>query len=166
MTWTPRLNPSAKRKYLGIVEALAADIRSGILRSGDRLPPQREIAANLSIDLTTVTRAFNEARKRGLIDATVGKGTFVKPDQPANPPELYDGPTPATDLSMNAPPQPVEADLGRRILSAIADTLALTLDPYPRSAGAEAALKEAGVLTESEASPFAVLAKLKKADEA
>lgn len=124
MTWTPRLNPSAKRKYLGIVEALAADIRSGILRSGDRLPPQREIAANLSIDLTTVTRAFNEARKRGLIDATVGKGTFVKPDQPANPPELYDGPTPATDLSMNAPPQPVEADLGRRILSAIADTLA------------------------------------------
>lgn len=52
-------------------------------------------------------------------------------------------------------------DLG----SAIADTLALSLDPYPRSAGAEAALKEAGVLTETEASPFAVLAKLKRNDE-
>ena len=49
-------------------------------------------------------------------------------------------------------------DLG----SAIADTLALSLDPYPRSAGAEAALKEAGVLTEAEAGPFAELAKLKK----
>jgi uncharacterized metal-binding protein YceD (DUF177 family) len=48
-------------------------------------------------------------------------------------------------------------DLG----GAIADTLALTLDPYPRSAGADAALKEAGVLTETEASPFAALAKLK-----
>ena len=48
-------------------------------------------------------------------------------------------------------------DLG----SAIADTLALSLDPYPRSAGADAALKEAGVLTEEEASPFAALAALK-----
>lgn len=49
-------------------------------------------------------------------------------------------------------------DLG----SAIADTLALCLDPYPRSAGAEAALREAGVLTEAEAGPFAELARLKK----
>jgi len=48
-------------------------------------------------------------------------------------------------------------DLG----SAVADSLALSLDPYPRSAGADAALKEAGVLTEEQASPFAVLAGLK-----
>lgn len=52
-------------------------------------------------------------------------------------------------------------DLG----TAIADTLALSLDPYPRSAGADAALKEAGVLTEEQASPFAALAKLKKGPE-
>jgi uncharacterized metal-binding protein YceD (DUF177 family) len=51
-------------------------------------------------------------------------------------------------------------DLG----AAIADTLALSLDPYPRSASADAALKEAGIMTEAEASPFAVLAKLKKGD--
>jgi uncharacterized metal-binding protein YceD (DUF177 family) len=49
-------------------------------------------------------------------------------------------------------------DLG----AAIADTLALCLDPYPRSAGAEAALKEAGVVDESAAGPFAALAQLKK----
>lgn len=48
-------------------------------------------------------------------------------------------------------------DLG----SAIADTLALSIDPYPRSASADAALKEAGVLTEEQASPFAALAALK-----
>ena len=54
-------------------------------------------------------------------------------------------------------------DLG----SAIADTLALSIDPYPRSASAEAALKEAGVLTEEQVSPFAALAVLKKGgDEA
>jgi hypothetical protein len=51
-------------------------------------------------------------------------------------------------------------DLG----GAIADTLALSIDPYPRSAGAESALKEAGVLGEAEAGPFAALAKLKRGD--
>jgi len=48
-------------------------------------------------------------------------------------------------------------DLG----TAIADTLALALDPYPRSAGAQAALKEAGVINEEQAGPFAALAALK-----
>jgi len=51
-------------------------------------------------------------------------------------------------------------DLG----AAIADTLALSLDPYPRSAGADATLKEAGVMTEEQASPFAALARLKGGD--
>lgn len=54
-----------------------------------------------------------------------------------------------------------EIDLG----SAIADTLALGIDPYPRSASADAALKEAGVLTEEQASPFAALAALKKGSD-
>ena len=49
-------------------------------------------------------------------------------------------------------------DLG----SALADTLALSLDPYPRSAGAESALKDAGVLSEEEAGPFGALAQLKR----
>jgi uncharacterized metal-binding protein YceD (DUF177 family) len=52
-------------------------------------------------------------------------------------------------------------DLG----TAIADTLALSVDSYPRSAGADAALREAGIMTEAEASPFAVLAKLRKNGE-
>ena len=50
-----------------------------------------------------------------------------------------------------------EIDLG----TALADELALALDPYPRSAGAEDALRDAGVLTEEQAGPFAALAALK-----
>ena len=52
-------------------------------------------------------------------------------------------------------------DLG----GALADTLALSLDPYPRSAAADAALREAGVMSEEQASPFAVLAGLKKSGD-
>jgi DNA-binding transcriptional regulator YhcF (GntR family) len=29
------------------------------------------------VDLTTVTRAFNEARRRGLVEAQAGRGTFI-----------------------------------------------------------------------------------------
>ena len=53
-------------------------------------------------------------------------------------------------------------DLGE----AVAETLALALNPYPRSPAAEAALREAGVKSEEEAkaesSPFAALKALKK----
>ncbi|MBA3669701.1 MAG: DUF177 domain-containing protein [Sphingomonas sp.] len=48
-------------------------------------------------------------------------------------------------------------DLGQ----AAVETLELSIDPFPRSAGADAALKEAGIMTEAEASPFAALAALK-----
>jgi uncharacterized metal-binding protein YceD (DUF177 family) len=48
-------------------------------------------------------------------------------------------------------------DLGE----AVAQTLSLALDPFPRGPGAEAALKAAGVLSEAEAGPFAALAGLK-----
>ena len=44
---------------------------------------------------------------------------------------------------------------------AVAQTLALHLDPYPRAPGAETALKEAGVKDESEAGPFGALAGLR-----
>ena len=49
--------------------------------------------------------------------------------------------------------------------TAVADTLALSLDPYPRSAAAESALREAGVMSEEQASPFAVLAQLKRSSD-
>lgn len=48
-------------------------------------------------------------------------------------------------------------DLGE----ALAETMALSLDPFPRSPNADAALKEAGVLSEAEAAPFGALAGLR-----
>ncbi|MGC4250052.1 MAG: DUF177 domain-containing protein [Sphingobium sp.] len=44
---------------------------------------------------------------------------------------------------------------------AVAETVALAMTPYPRSPEADATLREAGVLTEEQASPFAALLSLK-----
>lgn len=47
---------------------------------------------------------------------------------------------------------------------AVAETMALAMTPYPRAPDADAALKEAGVLSEEQASPFAALLALKGKD--
>ncbi len=91
--WLSPLEEGPRPIYLKIADALAAARSSGRLQPGDRLPPQRELARFLGVDLTTVTRAFTEARRRNLIDATAGRGTFVTPGEPEEP---------ILDLGMNA----------------------------------------------------------------
>lgn len=90
--------------YLAIADAVDQAVGRQELVAGDRLPPQRQLAAALHVDLTTVTRAYAEARRRGLLAAQVGRGTFISgPRVPLIPPE----PLPALlDMSMNLPPQP------------------------------------------------------------
>ncbi len=65
-SWSPTIAGETGPKYLAIVRALTADIRAGRLAPGARLPPQRALAKQLNVDLTTVTRAFNEARASGI----------------------------------------------------------------------------------------------------
>lgn len=138
--WRPRLIESARMKYLGIVEALEADVRSGRVARGERLPAQRAIAEALAVDLTTVTRAFNEARRRGLVEAHAGRGTFIS-ENPDGAAPLDHG-HPLIDLSMNIPPQPAATDFRKIFPQGIAGILGsarglLNLH-YQESNGAEA----------------------------
>ncbi|MGX1306992.1 DNA-binding transcriptional MocR family regulator [Amorphus suaedae] len=118
--WTPRLAETARRKYLGIVEALEDDIRSGRVEQGERLPPQRAIAEALQVDLTTVTRAFNEARRRGLVAAQPGRGTFIRAGIGGDRGDTEPG---QLDLSMNIPSQPADVAFETLIPQGIADVL-------------------------------------------
>ncbi|WP_438970930.1 PLP-dependent aminotransferase family protein [Methylophaga sp.] len=119
--WQPHLHADAGRKYLGIVQALEADIYAGRIKPGDRLPPQRTIAEALDVDLTTVTRAFNEARRRGLVEGNKGRGTFIRG---AVEQKLLSDKQSLLDLSMNNPPQPDSANLQQRIPDGIAGLIA------------------------------------------
>ena len=77
MDWIPTLSEWSGPAFTRIVDALAADITSGRLKRGQQLPTHRALAGALDLDLTTVTRAYGEARRRGLIEGQVGRGTFV-----------------------------------------------------------------------------------------
>ena len=95
--WVPDLTRGAGPLYLRIAEALAQARARGDLQPGDRLPSQRDLAERLGVGLTTVSRAFAEARRRNHIDAAAGRGTFVTPGGSEEP---------ILDLSMNIPPAP------------------------------------------------------------
>jgi len=97
--WFPDLDSADGRKYLAIAESMAAAIEAGDLRGGDRLPPQRDLAARLGVDLTTVTKAYDQARNRGLIVARGRAGSFVLPQD-----VMAAGPPPR-DTGMNMPPE-------------------------------------------------------------
>ena len=56
-SWLDHLADHPGPKYLAIADAIEQAVRTGVLRPGERLPPQRELAASLGVDLTTVTRA-------------------------------------------------------------------------------------------------------------
>ncbi len=76
--WKPTLSNREQPLYLAIANAIAEDISSGKLADGERLPPQRDLADELRVALTTVTRAYTEAERRGLVSGEVGRGTFVR----------------------------------------------------------------------------------------
>ena len=118
MDWRPTLSDRTGPVYEAIVEALGADVASGRLHRGERLPTHRALAQALGLDLTTVTRAYNEARRRGLTEARVGQGTFVAESRVHAPRAAAAGIE--FDLSMNLPPEPVEADLEGRVTRGLA----------------------------------------------
>ena len=79
LSWTPDRKKLKRPLYLTLANLLEADIVSGSLAAGSKLPPQRELADFLDINFTTVTQAYNLCRERKLIYGVTGKGTFVSP---------------------------------------------------------------------------------------
>lgn len=80
MSWRPNLDKTGRSFYQTLAQQLEADIQNGVLRPGTRLPPQRELADFLDINVSTVSKAFKQCELKGLLSATVGSGTFVAYD--------------------------------------------------------------------------------------
>jgi DNA-binding transcriptional MocR family regulator len=75
--WRPSIPSGPAPLHERLAEAVAADITTGSLAPGTRLPTHRGLARALGIGLGSVTRAYALAMQRGLIEARVGRGSFV-----------------------------------------------------------------------------------------
>jgi len=118
--WVPNVVRGSGPLYLAIADALETDIASGVLRDGFRLPAQRALAGILKIDFTTVSRAYSEAQRRGLVEGKVGQGTYVK----GKPQDSVEASKPRTsgivDMAMNLPPRFNDQILESKMWAAVA----------------------------------------------
>src|ERR1700712_3016231 len=69
---------------VGLADQIAGQVRgalvSGELGPGDKLPPAREVAAGLDVNMHTVLRAYSQLRNEGLIELRRGRGAQVRTD--------------------------------------------------------------------------------------
>ena len=78
--YAPALARGEGPLYMELADAIERDISAGTLAPGERLPTHRDLADALHLNVSTVTRGYREAEKRGLVSGTVGRGTFVASD--------------------------------------------------------------------------------------
>jgi DNA-binding transcriptional MocR family regulator len=102
-------------RYVQVADAIERAVADGRLRPGDRLPAQRRLAGLLGVDLTTVTRAYEEAKRRHLIEARGAQGSYV-----AHPKVELAQPV---DLGMNIPPPPRGVDLDELLRHGLSQVL-------------------------------------------
>jgi DNA-binding transcriptional MocR family regulator len=114
--WLKPLVAGSGPRYLQIADLIAHAVRNGELKAGDQVPPQRWLATELGVDLTTVTRAYAEARVRGLLASFGGRGSFIA--EPYDPSQRG-----MVDLAMNIPPQPANRALADHIKAGMSEVV-------------------------------------------
>jgi DNA-binding transcriptional MocR family regulator len=89
--------------YQQLASEIEAKIRSGELPPGSRLPPQRTLARERSVNVSTVTRAYRELQNLSLVVGSTRRGTIVTSE--AAMPRVDHAATPAgvIDLTVNRP---------------------------------------------------------------
>ena len=145
--WLPMLGDRPGPLYRVIATALHDDILSGRLPPGTRLPTHRDLAWRLKVTVGTVTRAYREAERQGLIGGEVGRGTFVRdPRRLPDPPAGSQPSANLIDLSVNAIALMPDEPALRRALEAVAAgpdlSATMTYGPVTGAEAARAAVAE------------------------
>ncbi len=102
--WRPDPHQLRRPAYLSLAEQIASAIHDGKLTNGARLPTHRKLAEDLKLSIQTVSRAYDELIRRGMIAGEIGRGSFVQtqPKEP-EPPYLPERLGEVIDLSILKP---------------------------------------------------------------
>lgn len=146
--WFPDLSNGNAPKYQILSDAIRSAVQSGQLAKGEKLPPVREVAYQLSVTPGTVARAYSKLVDAGTLEAVVGRGTFVSatsasPGQGmrlANPIEVdavaHNSNADAYRVNMVSPhlPSKGQARLIRQLLAEVAQDPPSGIMHYPNRA--------------------------------
>jgi len=64
--------------YLQLIEQIKRLVAMGALAAGEQLPTVKQLAMDLTINPNTVSRAYHDLERDGLIETTPGRGSFVR----------------------------------------------------------------------------------------
>jgi GntR family transcriptional regulator len=64
--------------YLQLIEQVKRSVALGVLSAGERLPTVKQLAFDLTINANTVARAYRELERDGIIETSVGRGSFIR----------------------------------------------------------------------------------------
>jgi DNA-binding transcriptional MocR family regulator len=133
--WVPQISSRSGPLYEAIADDLAEAVADGRLQAGERLPTHRDLAYRLGVTIGTVTRAYAEAERRGILEATVGRGTFVKGPAPSAA-DMRDAASAIVDLRSNYPALAASAGALTQALSVLSkDPSIANLLRYQEHAG-------------------------------
>lgn len=120
--WIPNLSLYSGPLYRRLANAIVDGVATGQLKTGDKLPTHRELAAHLRVTLRTVTRAYGETARIGVTCGTAGSGTFVVAKQSPAAILPRDVPMPAgtIDLALSVVPLARNLNFLRRGIAAVA----------------------------------------------
>ncbi|WP_460153684.1 aminotransferase-like domain-containing protein [Pseudomonas sp. S2_B07] len=115
-------------KYKRLADAVEKAIVEGVIEPGSKLPPHRLLADSLGVTIGTISRAYGELERVGLVLARVGDGTYVRQRGMERPRDggfrnVSDEPQGFFDMSRN---QPIP---GQEALFLSQSLQALALDP-------------------------------------
>lgn len=132
--WLPDLSSGSGPLYQRLADSIESDIDKGVIDSGAKLPPQRDLAYDIGTTVGTVGRAYQLLRERGLVSGEVGRGTYVlaqqteaKPDFPPSDVQgtrFIDAPSGKLRFDSTAAP-----DIGQGVI--VADLLVRIAQEHP-----------------------------------
>jgi DNA-binding transcriptional MocR family regulator len=135
-------NDPATPVYRQIADAISSAVQAGTFPPGCRLSPQRDLARELGVNLTTISRAYAELRRLGIVVGSPSRGTFVRYQAAADPDfrsggeEFVPHDPRFIDLSVNAAPTPLYRQyLAQTLLRLADDPRFAALEDYQPAAG-------------------------------
>jgi DNA-binding transcriptional MocR family regulator len=102
--WRPDPNLLKRPAYLSLADQISRAIHDGKLPGGTQLQPHRKLADELGLSVQTVSRAYEELARRGLVAGEIGRGSFVQSQRAEpSPPYLPERLVELVDLSILKP---------------------------------------------------------------
>ncbi len=119
------------QRYEQVAERLAADIRSGSLAPGERLPSERDLARTFEVSRASVREAIASLQVQGVVETRKGAGTFVAARPPVSEAPHDASPSAVLEARLQLEPAVARLAAARGQRDSAAENLLVAMEAEP-----------------------------------